>query len=157
MRHKINNKSYLGANERSLRPEIEWELRPEQPVAQRCKILKDLGDLHLQSYNLEETAIIKLWDVTKDLLVPTKSMDCRQTALTFYKKLVYTQYKNLTYMREQFFLVIQNHEVNEDLKHRLELLDTLTENGKDIKNLEEKVHSFFNRKGYITNLIWILL
>lgn len=42
-------------------------------------------------------------------------------------------------MREQFFLVIQNHEVPEDLKHRLELLDTLTENGKDIKNLEEKV------------------
>uniref|UniRef100_A0A1B0B1R4 Rap-GAP domain-containing protein n=1 Tax=Glossina palpalis gambiensis TaxID=67801 RepID=A0A1B0B1R4_9MUSC len=137
-----NAKNPAGANERSLRPEIEWELRPEQPVAQRCKILKDLGDLHLQSYNLEETAIIKLWDVTKDLLVPTKSMDCRQTALTFYKKLVYTQYKNLTYMREQFFLVIQNHEVNEDLKHRLELLDTLTENGKDIKNLEEKIGRF---------------
>lgn len=89
--------------------------------------------------NLEETAIIKLWDITKDLLVPTKSAECRQTALTFYKRLIYTQYKNLTYMREQFFLVIQNHEVHEDLKHRLELLDTLTENGKDIKNLEEKV------------------
>lgn len=71
--------------------------------------------------------------------MPTKSAECRQTALTFYKKLIATQYKNLTYMREQFFLVIQNHEVSEDLKHRLELLDTLTENGKDIKNLEEKV------------------
>lgn len=71
--------------------------------------------------------------------MPTKSAECRQTALTFYKRLIYTQYKNLTYMREQFFLVIQNHEVPEDLKHRLELLDTLTENGKDIKNLEEKV------------------
>uniref|UniRef100_A0A1A9WRI4 Rap-GAP domain-containing protein n=1 Tax=Glossina brevipalpis TaxID=37001 RepID=A0A1A9WRI4_9MUSC len=137
-----NAKNPAGVSERSLRPEIEWELRPEQPVAQRCKILKDLGDLHLQSYNLEETAIITLWDVTKDLLVPSKSIDCRQTALTFYKKLVHTQYKNLTYMREQFFLVIQNHEVSEDLKHRLELLDTLTENGKDIKNLEEKIGRF---------------
>ncbi|KAI8123354.1 Tuberin [Lucilia cuprina] len=45
-------------------------------------------------------------------------------------------------MREQFFLVIQNHEVPEDLKHRLELLETLTENGKDIKNLEEKIGRF---------------
>lgn len=86
-----------------------------------------------------QNAITNLWDRTKDLLVPTKSTECRQTALTFYKKLIYTQYKNLTYMREQFFSVIQNHEVPEDLKHRLELLDTLTENGKDIKNLEEKV------------------
>lgn len=130
---------FLGTSERCLRPEIEWELRPEQPVAQRCKVLKDLSELHLQNYNLEETAIIKLWDVTKDLLVPTKSLECRQTALTFYKRLIYTQYKSLTYMREQFFLVIQNHEVAEDLKHRLELLDTLTENGKDIKNFGDKV------------------
>ncbi|XP_059218491.1 tuberin [Stomoxys calcitrans] len=125
----------------TLRPETERELRPEQPVAQRCKILKDLSE-QLQSLNLEETAIVKLWDTTKDLLVPTKSPECRQTALTFYKRLIYTQYKNLTYMREQFFLVIQNHEVADDLKHRIELLDTLTENGKDIKNLEEKIGSF---------------
>ncbi|XP_075164593.1 TSC complex subunit tuberin isoform X2 [Haematobia irritans] len=138
-----NTKNPAGTSvERSLRPETEYELRPEQPVAQRCKILKDLSDIHLQSLNLEETAIVKLWDTTKDLLVPTKSPECRQTALTFYKRLIYTQYKNLTYMREQFFLVIQNHEVDEDLRHRLELLDTLTENGKDIKNLEEKIGRF---------------
>lgn len=42
-------------------------------------------------------------------------------------------------MREKFFLVIQNHEAHEDLRHLLELLDTLTENGKDITNFEEKV------------------
>ncbi|XP_073839436.1 TSC complex subunit tuberin [Musca autumnalis] len=138
-----NAKNPAGSSsERSLRPETEWELRPEQPVAQRCKFLKDLSEIHLPALNLEETAIVKLWDTTKDLLVPTKSAECRQTALTFYKRLIYTQYKNLTYMREQFFLVIQNHEVAEDLKHRLELLDTLTENGKDIKNLEEKIGRF---------------
>ncbi|XP_046808220.1 tuberin-like [Lucilia cuprina] len=137
-----NAKNPPGTNDRCLRPEIEWELRPEQPVAQRCKILKDLSEVHLQCCNLDENTIVKLWDVTKDLLVPTKSSECRQTALTFYKKLIHTQYKTLTYMREQFFLVIQNHEVPEDLKHRLELLETLTENGKDIKNLEEKIGRF---------------
>ena len=42
-------------------------------------------------------------------------------------------------LRQHFFLVIQNHEVGEDLKHRLELLDTLTDNGKDIQNFEEEV------------------
>lgn len=145
-----------GSSSGSLRPETEWELRPEQPVAQRCKYLKDLSDLHLQTLNLEETAIVKLWDTTKDLLVPTKSTECRQTALTFYKRLIYTQYKNLTYMREQFFLVIQNHEVPEDLKHRLELLDTLTENGKDIKNLEEKVSYDEDCKNIQTILLYCI-
>ncbi|XP_030373019.1 tuberin [Scaptodrosophila lebanonensis] len=133
--------------ERTLRPEFERELRPEQPLAQRSKMLKDLCDLHLHNMNLEESSITKLWQLTNDLIVPNKPADTRQIALSFYKRLIFTQYKNLTLMREKFFLVIQNHEVREDLRHLLELLDTLTENGKDITNFEEKIGKFM--------LLWI--
>lgn len=87
----------------------------------------------------KQTSITKLWHLTNDLIVPNKPAETRQIALTFYKRLIHTQFKNLTLMREKFFLVIQNHETPEDLRHLLELLDTLTENGKNITNFEEKV------------------
>jgi len=86
-----------------------------------------------------QTAITILFNLTNDLIVPNKPAETRQIALSFYKRLIHTQYKNLTIMREKFFLVIQNHEAREDLRHLLELLDTLTDNGKDITNFEEKV------------------
>ncbi|KAL7732975.1 hypothetical protein ACLKA6_002785 [Drosophila palustris] len=140
-------KSAGAAGERTLRPEFENELRPEQPIAQRCKMLKELGDQHLHNINLDETAITKLWHLTNDLIVPNKPAETRQIALSFYKRLIHTQYKSLTLMREKFFLVIQNHEAHEDLRHLLELLDTLTENGKDITNFEEKIGKFM--------LLWI--
>ncbi|KAH8260917.1 hypothetical protein KR044_000431, partial [Drosophila immigrans] len=130
------------AGERTLRPEFENELRPEQPIAQRCKMLKELGDQHLHNINLDETSITKLWHLTNDLIVPNKPAETRQIALSFYKRLIHTQYKSLTLMREKFFLVIQNHEAREDLRHLLKLLITLTENGKDITNFEEKIGKF---------------
>lgn len=86
-----------------------------------------------------QASIRELWNLTKDLIIPNKPAECRQTTLTFYKRLIHSQYKNLNLLRQHFFLVIQNHEVGEDLKHRLELLDTLTDNGKDIQNFEEEV------------------
>ncbi|KAH8378989.1 hypothetical protein KR009_002539, partial [Drosophila setifemur] len=136
---------YVG--ERTLRPEHLRELRPELPVAQRCRMLKELADQHLHNFNLNETSITELWTYTNDLIVPNKPAETRQIALSFYKRLIHTQYKNLTIMREKFFLVIQNHEAREDLRHLLELLDTLTDNGKDITNFEEKIGKFM--------LLWI--
>lgn len=47
---------YVG--ERTLRPELERELRPEQPVAERCRMLKELGDMHLHNLNLDEVRMI---------------------------------------------------------------------------------------------------
>ncbi|XP_068142782.1 tuberin [Drosophila tropicalis] len=142
-----STKTAGNAGERTLRPEFERELRPEQPVAQRCRMLKELGDMHLHNINLDEASITKLWHLTNDLIVHNKPAETRQIALHFYKRLIYTQYKNLTLMREKFFLVIQNHQGREDLRHLLELLVTLTDNGKDITNFEEKIGKFM--------LMWI--
>lgn len=45
-------------------------------------------------------------------------------------------------MREHFFNVIQNHDVPEDIQNRLDLLKTLTENGKNIKNVDDTIGEF---------------
>lgn len=125
----------------ALVPELERELQPETPVAQRCKALKDLGD-DVKNNRLEDATIKKLWDLTKDLIVPHKPAEQRQTALVFYQKLIQGQYENLSIMRGHFFRVIENHEVAEDITFRLELLKTLTDNGKNIQYFEESIGSF---------------
>lgn len=50
-------------------------------------------------------------------------------------------------MRAHFFRVIQDHDVPEDIANRLELLKTLTDNGKNITYFEECIGSFL--------LLWI--
>lgn len=45
-------------------------------------------------------------------------------------------------MRAHFFRVIQDHDVPEDIAHRLELLKTLTDSGKNITYFEESIGQF---------------
>lgn len=116
-------------------------MQPETPVAQRCKALKDLGE-YVKNNRLEDASIKKLWELTKDLIVHHKPAEQRQTALSFYQKLIQGQYESLMIMRGHFFRVIQNHDVPEDIVHRLELLKTLTDNGKNITYFEESIGAF---------------
>lgn len=122
-------------------PELERELRPETPVAHRCKALKELGDsMFLNRW--EDASLKKLWDITKDLIVPNKPIEQRHIAFNFYNKLIEGQYEGLAMMRSHYFKVIQNHEVPEDIQQRLELLKTLTNKGKDIVHFEEEIGRF---------------
>lgn len=45
-------------------------------------------------------------------------------------------------MRGHFFRVIQEHDVAEDTVHRLDILKTLTDNGKNIKDFEDSIGAF---------------
>lgn len=125
----------------ALVPELERELQPETPVAQRCAALRNLGE-DVRNNRLEDAAIKKLWDLTKDLIVPHKPADQRQTALAFYQKLIQGQYESLAIMRGHFYRVIENHNVPEDIEYRLSLLKTLTDNGKNITYFEESIGKF---------------
>lgn len=50
---------------------------------------------------------MKLWNLTKDIIVDNKSVEYRHITLNFYRKLIQGQYENLAPMREHFFLVIK--------------------------------------------------
>lgn len=63
-------------------------------------------------------------------------------AFAFYQKLILSQFEDLSLMREHFFNVIQQHDVSEDVQNRLDLLRTLTENGKNIKNVDDTIGEF---------------
>ncbi|XP_055530935.1 tuberin isoform X2 [Wyeomyia smithii] len=122
-------------------PELERELQPETPVGQRCKALKDFSE-DVIKYRLEADSVQLLWQLTKDLIVANKSTEQRHVALSFYCKLIQGQYDNLKLMRAQFFRVIVSHEEPEDIAYRLEMLKSLTENGKNIQYFEKEIGSF---------------
>uniref|UniRef100_A0A182YAZ3 Uncharacterized protein n=1 Tax=Anopheles stephensi TaxID=30069 RepID=A0A182YAZ3_ANOST len=122
-------------------PELERELRPETPVTQRCKALRDFGEQVMTS-RLEPDAVQSLWELTKDLLVGNKLMEQRQCALAFYCRLIQGQYDSLGMMRAQFYRVIESHSEPEDISYRLEMLKLLTETGKNIQHFEKEIGPF---------------
>ncbi|XP_058129773.1 tuberin [Anopheles ziemanni] len=128
-------------NDLPISPELERELRPETPVTQRCKALKDFGE-QVMSSRLEPDAVQSLWELTKDLLVGNKLMEQRQCALAFYCKLIQGQYDSLGLMRAQFYRVIVSHSEPEDIGYRLEMLKQLTDTGKQIQNFEKEIGPF---------------
>lgn len=62
--------------------------------------------------------------------------------LSFLKTIIQSQYTQLGILRGHFFRVIQNHNIEEDAQPRLELLETLTFNGKDIIHFEAEIGRF---------------
>ncbi|XP_008551643.1 tuberin [Microplitis demolitor] len=139
---RINKGNYKSNEEHILTQEIEREISSENPINQRARILKDLTDDVLNNH-WEDRAAEKFWNLVKDLLNKDVPKEHRHTVLTFLSCLVQGQYSRLSsLMRVKFFKVVQDHEIPEDIGPRLELLQRLTDNGKDIVHLEEKVGGF---------------
>lgn len=92
--------------------------------------------------HLRQAVIKRLFELTKDLIVSNKPAEQRHIAFLFYQKLIQSQYEGLSLMREKFFNVILNHTEPDDISQRLDLLKTLTDNGKNITNFEENIGQF---------------
>lgn len=66
----------------------------------------------------------------------------RHLEFSFLHSLVKGQYDRLGMLRAHFFRVIKQYDHPEDIVPRFELLQALTDNGKDILYFEEEVGSF---------------
>ncbi|XP_048507911.1 tuberin isoform X2 [Athalia rosae] len=138
---RLNKGNFKSRADVTLTIDIEKEIGPETPLQHRAKAIKDLCDTVL-NHQWEETAAERLWLLVQDLLTKDKEVprEYRHLALQFLRCLVQGQYGKLSpIMRVKFFMVVKNHEVPEDIGPRLELLQSLTENGKDIIHLEDRI------------------
>lgn len=90
----------------------------------------------------QQATIINLYDLTKDLITAVRPIDHRHITYRFYQKLVQCQYEDLSLVREHFFRVIQLNDNLEDVQSQLNLLKTLTENGKNIKDIDNVIGDF---------------
>ncbi|XP_071440421.1 tuberin-like [Hetaerina americana] len=138
---RINKGNFRGRVDCSLTQEIEKEISPDNPNHQRIKAIKELSDLVLNN-RLEDNSIERLWILLGDLLQKNVAKEHRHIAFAFFRCLVQGQYEKLGMMRAQFFRIIKTHDIPEDANPRLDLLQSLTENGKDIQYFEEEIAPF---------------
>ncbi|XP_046387021.1 tuberin [Ischnura elegans] len=124
-----------------LTQEIEKEISSDNPIHHRIKAIKELSDVVLNN-RLEDNSIERLWILLQDLLKRDVSKEHRHIAFGFFRCLVQGQYEKLGMMRAQFFRIIKTHDIPEDANPRLDLLQSLTENGKDIQYFEEEIAPF---------------
>ncbi|KAJ8682291.1 hypothetical protein QAD02_018083 [Eretmocerus hayati] len=121
---------------------IEKEIGPDSPIHCRTKVIKDLSEAVLNN-QWEENAAEKLWYLVHDLLGPDIPKEHRHITLHFLKCLIQGQFSRISpIMRLKFFNFVKDHEIPEDMGLRLELLQSLTDRGKDIVHLEEKMGPF---------------
>ncbi|KAG7209739.1 hypothetical protein KM043_011368 [Ampulex compressa] len=139
---RINKGNYKSREDFTLTHDIEKEISSESPVHHRTKAIKDLCDAVLNQ-QWEDRAAERLWNLVQDLLGKDVPREHRHVTLNFLRCLVQGQYTKLSsLMRVKFFMVVKDHDFPEDIGPRLELLQSLTENGKDILHLEERMGPF---------------
>ncbi|XP_017881114.1 tuberin isoform X2 [Ceratina calcarata] len=139
---RINRGNYKSREDFTLTHDLEKEISPESPVHHRTKAIKDLCDAVLNQ-QWEDRAAERLWYLVQDLLDKDVPREHRHVTLNFLRCLVQGQYSKLSsLMRVKFFMVVKEHNILEDIGPRLELLQSLTENGKDILHLEERMGPF---------------
>lgn len=83
-----------------------------------------------------------MWELTKDLITSIKPLEQRHITYRFYQKLVQCQYEDLSVIRPHFFRVIKENDNPEDVQCQLDLLKTLTDNGKNIKDIDDVIGEF---------------
>lgn len=97
---------------------------------------------------VSQATILKLWELTKDLLVPSRPMDQRHITYRFYQKLVQCQFEEMTVIREHFFrkCFLEAPDIADDIQHQLDLLKILTDNGKNITSVDDVIGEFILRR-----------
>ncbi|KAL3877536.1 hypothetical protein ACJMK2_035233 [Sinanodonta woodiana] len=121
--------------------EILKDIGPESPPNNRLKTIRELAD-EVSKKKLEENAIEAVWKSIQDMLLPEASMENRKAALHFLQCLLEGQLNHLGILRGHFFDVIRNISEPEDLNERLTLFNILSENGRNLQNLEEEAGLF---------------
>ncbi|XP_050444478.1 tuberin [Adelges cooleyi] len=122
----------------TLTVEQEREISSETTLSNRIRAIRELTEV-ARSHRLEENAVETLWTLVQDLFSNDVAKEHRNIAFSFIKNIIIGQYETLGIMRKHIFNFIKSHEIAEDLSCRLELLEKLTEHGRDIVYLEEEI------------------
>ncbi|XP_063381192.1 tuberin [Cydia fagiglandana] len=128
-------------NELVVSAELERELRSDAAPARRLRALRDLGD-RVRVTRIQQGGAERLWVLTRDLL-DDGCAESRHTALWFLRCIAEGQ--ECAVMRTLLFRYLRESHAQhaaEDAPHRLSLLSTLTNAGKNIECFEEQVGEY---------------
>ncbi|XP_059139623.1 tuberin-like isoform X2 [Physella acuta] len=122
-------------------PDILREIGPESPANNRLRTIREQCEV-VKHRHLEKNAVEAVWHQIKDLFEPHVLPENRQLAFTFLHCLLEGQLPYMTTVRGHFFRIIQSLTDPSDINHRLKLLQTLSECGKNVINFEDEIGLF---------------
>ncbi|VVC44066.1 Rap GTPase activating protein domain,Tuberin,Armadillo-like helical,Armadillo-type [Cinara cedri] len=122
----------------TLTEEQGQKISPEASIPNRIKAIKELAEV-ARNHRLEENAVASLWIEIHDLFNKNVPKEHRHLVFAFVKSIIQGQFGNLGMLRQHFFNFIKNHNNAEDISYRLELIECLTDHGRDIVYLEEEI------------------
>ncbi|XP_063361788.1 tuberin [Cydia amplana] len=128
-------------NELVVTAELERELRSDAAPARRLRALRDLGD-RVRITRIQQGGAERLWALMRDLL-DDGCAESRHTALWFLRCIAEGQ--ECAVMRTVLFRYLRETHAQhaaEDAPHRLSLLSTLTNAGKNIECFEEQIGEY---------------
>ncbi|XP_063618716.1 tuberin [Cydia splendana] len=128
-------------NELVVTAELERELRSDGAPARRLRALRDLGD-RVRVTRIQQGGAERLWVLMRDLL-DDGCAESRHTALWFLRCIAEGQ--ECAVMRTLVFRYLRETHAQhaaEDAPHRLSLLSTLTNAGKNIECFEEQIGEY---------------
>ncbi|XP_060521768.1 tuberin [Cylas formicarius] len=144
LKELFKRKAHLGNHsckqEYTLTQECLRDLSKESPLATRLKILREISPT-VEKQKLADNVVEKIWTAIEDLVIDNAT-ETRHSVFGFMNALVKGQSERLNIMRAQFFRLIKHHEHPEDIAQRLDLLISLTCNGKIILFFEEEIGRF---------------
>ncbi|XP_060838182.1 tuberin isoform X2 [Rhopalosiphum padi] len=114
------------------------KISSESTIHTRIKAIEELAEI-AKSHRLEENAVASLWLRVHDLFSHHVPKEQRHLVFNLIRSIILGQFGNLGMLRKHFFNFIKSHTIAEDISYRLELLECLTDHGRDIVYLEEEI------------------
>merc|ERR1719347_228927 len=123
-----------------IKQEMVQELGKENNLSVRIKTLKELQP-QVKEKRLEDHGVELLWYKLRDLIEPDlHDGETRKQVYDFLCDLVVGQYGcALDLIRPQVLMVLSDHQVSDDFEGKVALVGALTDEGKDILHIEERL------------------
>ncbi|KAI4456255.1 tuberin [Holotrichia oblita] len=135
---KDRGNNQLKSREFIFTEEMQKEISNNSPIDVRMKALKELCKIVTEN-RLDQEIIGKLFYHTQDLLT-NQPDEVRRSAFIFLQHLAKGQREKMDLTRTNIFKIAKEH--IGDIPERFDLLQALTDNGKDIRNLEFEIAHF---------------
>ncbi|GJJ78702.1 tuberous sclerosis 2 [Entomortierella parvispora] len=117
--------------------EIVQQLLPgSNSLQSRLRTLDELSGI-VQKYPFQH--ISELWVAVQDLLEAGVPHNARKAAWTFMTACIRGQFEDLGMLRAIFYQTINNHEIWEDFDDKLQALQELTKDGRDVYGFEKNI------------------
>nr|CAB3248273.1 tuberin-like [Phallusia mammillata] len=129
--------------EQTINNEFWLEVSRTKPIENRIDKLVAF-EQYFETKQLDYGIVEKLWVKTKDILNPTVPLEHRSRYFKFLQHLISCQYRNIGLLKSVLFATLSSHKYSygDDIVNVLNIIDALSDHGKQLEFLEDEISSY---------------